>query len=158
MKRPLAFACALALSALPALALDQEIITYGDLDVPQGIDTAPPGPSLGDSYVRRGAIRESQDGPVIGEYYTQATVIFLDPATETSARSYLAEYILKDGTLFLTDIVQMEHGLPVAEGHTHTGAIIGGTGLFAGARGTYTVGVLEGGKVAKTTLRLLSED
>jgi hypothetical protein len=52
----------------------------------------------------------------------------------------------------------MEHGLPVAEGHTHTGAIIGGTGLFAGARGTYTVGVLEGGKVAKTTLRLLSED
>lgn len=95
---------------------------------------------------------------MIGEYYTQATVIFLDPATETSARSYLAEYILKDGTLFLTDIVQMEHGLPVAEGHTHTGAIIGGTGLFAGARGTYTVGVLEGGKVAKTTLRLLSED
>jgi hypothetical protein len=158
MKRPLAFACALALSALPALALDQEIITYGDLEAPQVVDAAPPGPSLGDSYVRRGAIRESQDGPVIGEYYTQATVIFLDPATETSARSYLAEYILKDGTLFLTDIVQMEHGLPVAEGHTHTGAIIGGTGQFAAARGTYTLDVLEGGKVAKTTLRIMSEE
>lgn len=158
MKRPLAFACALALSALPALALDQELITYGDLDAPQVVDTAPPGPSLGDSYMRRGAIRASQDGPVIGEYYTQATVIFLDPATETSARTYLAEYILNDGTLYLTDIVQMSHGLPVAEGHTHTGAIIGGTGQFAGTRGTYTLDVLEGGKVAKTTLRIMSEE
>lgn len=157
MQRTLALACALALSALPALALDQELITYGDLDVPQAIDIAPPGPSLGDSYVRRGAIRASQDGPVIGEYYTQATVIFLDTATDTSARSYLAEYIMTDGTLYLTDIVQMSHGLPVAEGHTHTGAVIGGTGLYAGARGTYTVGVLEGGKVARTTFLLLSE-
>ena len=68
MKRPLAFACALGLSALPAFALEQELTTYGDLDAPQAIDTAPPGPSLGDSYVRRGAIRASQDGPVIGEY------------------------------------------------------------------------------------------
>ena len=158
MKRTLAYACALALSALPALALDQELTTYGDLDMPQVVDTAPPGPSLGDSYVRRGAIRASQDGAVIGEYYTQATVMVLDPATETSARSYLAEYVLKDGTLYMTDIVQMSHGLPVSEGHTHTGAIIGGTGLYAGARGTYTVEVLEGGKVAKTTLRIMSEE
>lgn len=43
MKRPLAFACALALSALPALALDQEIITYGDLEAPQVVDAAPRG-------------------------------------------------------------------------------------------------------------------
>jgi hypothetical protein len=155
MKRVTAFAYILAAWACPVAAIGQELVTFGNLDTPQVVDTAPAGPSLGDIYVRRGAITASQDGPAIGEYYTQATIIFLDPATETSARSYLTEYILEAGTIYMTDIVQLEHGLPVGEGHIHTGAIIGGTGIYAGARGAYTLEVLDGGKVAKTTFQLI---
>ena len=130
---------------------DQVLVYYTDIAEPNMIDTAPQGPSLGDIYVRNGIVRSSQNGPVIGEYYTQATIIALDSANQKSARSYTSECVLPEGTIYKMDIVQFEHGHPVKEGHKHTGAIIGGTGKYAGIRGVYHVEVLKGGKAAKVT-------
>ncbi len=135
----------------PAIAEERQLITYADLAPPQYIDAMPAGPSLGDMYVRRGNVRLEPEGPVVGEYYSQATTVNLDPDKKTSARSYLAEAILPGGSIYEMDIVQTEQIGPVNEGHKHEGSVVGGTGEYAGIRGTYVVEVLPGGKTARVT-------
>lgn len=138
--------------AHPAGAADHTSVTYADIDTPQVVDIGPAGPSLGDMYMRHGVKRAAPEGPVIGRYFTQATIIYLDPANAKSARSYFSEQILDDGSIYMADVVETAHGRPVDPGHAHEGTVIGGTGKYAGIRGTYTVEVLDGGTVARTTI------
>jgi hypothetical protein len=149
-KATLATALSLSLSTA-AFAGDKAMVFYSDIVEPTMIDMAPKGPSLGDMYVRNGAVRSSENGPVIGEYFSQATIIMLDTANDKSARSYMAEIVLAEGTIYHQDIVQLNHGRPIEEGHKHSGAIIGGTGKYAGIRGSYDLELLKGGKAVKVT-------
>lgn len=152
MKKLFGSVILLAGLAHPAAAGDHTSVTYADIAAPQVVDIAPAGPSLGDMYMRHGVKRSAPDGPVIGKYFTQATVIFLDAAAGESARSYFSEQILDDGSIYMADIVETAHGRPVDPGHAHEGTVIGGTGRYAGIQGTYTVEVLDDGTVAKTTI------
>ena len=88
---------------------------------------------------------------MIGEYFSQATIIYLDLKNQKSARSYHLEAVLPEGTLYHMDLVQLDHGDPIKEGHKHTGAIIGGTGKYAGIRGTYELEMMKGGNAVKVT-------
>jgi hypothetical protein len=90
---------------------------------------------------------------VVGEYYSQATIVFLDPAKEESARSFFKEIILPEGSIYKMDFVQTKSGKPADGKHTHDGAIIGGTGKYAGMRGTYTLEIAPSGKTATTVLK-----
>jgi hypothetical protein len=144
--RKVTLATALSLSlSTAAFAGDKAMVFYSDIVEPTMIDMAPKGPSLGDMYVRNGAVRSSENGPVIGEYFSQATIIMLDTANDKAARSYMAEIVLAEGTIYHQDIVQLNHGRPIEEGHKHSGAIIGGTGKYAGIRGSYDLELLKGG-------------
>lgn len=141
------------LLAINNLTFGQEntLIIYSSISEPQYIDIEPSGPSAGDIYVRHGEVRLTPDGADVGEYYTTATLIYLDTSVQKSARSFVAETILPEGSIYKMDLVQLDHGRPVEAGHVHSGAIVGGTGTYAGIRGTYTIEILPSGKMSKTT-------
>lgn len=136
-----------------AVAQEQTITTYTTLSAPQYIDVGTQGPSVGDMYVRRGEVALSAGGPVVGVYFSQATIVYLDQASKASARSFFKEVILPEGSIYKMDFVQTENGKPAGGKHTHEGAIIGGTGAYAGIRGTYSLEISPSGEDAKTVLK-----
>jgi hypothetical protein len=133
------------------LAQEQKLIVYSSISQPEYVDVGPKGPSEGDHYMRHGEVRFLPEGPVIGEYYTMATIVYLNTAIQKSARNFVAETLLPGGTIYKMDVVQLDHGNPVEAGHIHSGAIIGGTGIYAGIRGTYTIEILPSGVLSKDT-------
>ena len=135
-----------------ASAQEKTLTTYTTLSAPEYVDAGSPGLSVGDMYVRRGNVALSANGPVVGEYYSQATIVYLNQANEESARSFFKEIILPEGSIYKMDFVQTNHGKPADGKHTHEGAVIGGTGAYAGIRGTYTLEILPSGKDAETVL------
>ena len=126
------------------------LVTYGVIGEPQVVDVAPEGPSIGDMYLRNEKLSLKLDGPAVGEYFSKATIVFLDEAAQRSTRSFFAEMVLPEGTIFVQDFVQSDHGRPKGAGHKHQGAIVGGTGQYAGVRGTYEIEFITG-KLAKTS-------
>ena len=140
----------LASSALAEKA-PNELITYAAVTAPQYIDVGPKGPSIGDQYLRHGQVSLTPDGAPVGTYDTQAMIVFFDEASKRVTRSYTSEVVLPEGTLYKKDFIKGEHGKPVKVGHKHEGAIIGGTGKYAAARGTYTIEIMSSGKLAKST-------
>jgi hypothetical protein len=42
------------------------------------VDDGPKDPSVGDMYVRQGDVSMSADGKAVGEYFTQATLVYLN--------------------------------------------------------------------------------
>lgn len=151
MKKVLLTLFVLAGFATSAIAQDNSLIFYSPHVDPHYVDMAPAGLSIGDQYTRHGDVMSDSKGPSIGEYYSQATLIFLDAAAKKSARTYRHEVILPGGTIYAWDVVQTDHGEPVRPGHMHEGAIIGGTGEYAGIRGTYKIELMSSGDVFKTT-------
>lgn len=141
-----------SLLAGPALAQKPplSLVTYGVIGEPQLVDVAPEGPSIGDMYLRNEKLSFTPNGPVVGEYFSKAIIVYLDKAAQRSARSYNAEIVLTEGTIYVLDFVQSDHGRPMDAGHKHQGAIVGGTGQYAGVRGTYEIEFITG-KLAKTT-------
>jgi hypothetical protein len=128
-----------------------ELITYATITAPQYIDVGPKGPSIGDQYMRHGGVSLTPEGAPVGTYDTQAMIVFFDEASKRVTRSFASELVLPEGTLYKKDFMQSEHGKPLTAGHQHEGAIIGGTGKYAGVRGTYTIEIMPAGKLAKTT-------
>jgi hypothetical protein len=133
-----------------AFAEPLQMVTYADATVPQAVDIMPSGPSVGDMYVRHGSLRSSIGGPVIAEFFTTATIINISDDLEKSARSFMVEEVYPDGSIYKMDFVQTDHGGLVKEGQQHEGAIIGGTGKYAGILGSYSLEILDDG-IAKTT-------
>jgi len=133
-------------------AQEQTMTTYTTLSAPDYVDVGVQGMSVGDMYVRRGDVALSAGGPVVGQYYSQATIVFLDTANKESARSFFKEIILPEGSIYKMDFVQTKDGKPADGKHTHDGAIIGGTGKYAGIRGTYSLEISASGKDATTVL------
>ena len=133
-----------------AFAESLQVVTYSDVTVPQTVDIMPSGPSVGDMVVRQGSVRSSIGGPVIGEYFMTATIIYVSDDLEKTARSFVMEEIYPDGSIYSMDVMQMNHKGPAKEGHQNEGAIIGGTGKYAGIRGSYALEVLDDGIAKKT--------
>ena len=136
-----------------AVAQEHTLTTYTVLDAPEYLDLGDSGPSVGDMYLRHGEVALSEDGPVVGEYYTQATLVSHDEEAGRSARAFHKEFVLPEGSIYTLDFVQLDHGRPVEAEHVSEGAIIGGTGDYAGVRGTYTLRIAPSGDLAETTLQ-----
>ena len=73
--------------ATPSIAQDNSLVFYSPHVDPHYVDMAPAGLSIGDQYTRHGDVMSDPKGPVIGEYYSQASLIFLDTAAKKSART-----------------------------------------------------------------------
>mgnify|MGYP000559421515 CR=1 FL=1 len=134
-------AAALSLSSLAASAEQLELTVWSDLEAPNFFDTAEEGYSVGDAFLRNGVLLDGPDGNVIGEYFSQATVVHIDPEEGTSVRSYTIEMLLEGGSIYAMDLLEVDHTLSSDESRIHHGAVIGGTGAYAGIRGSYRLGI-----------------
>jgi hypothetical protein len=93
----------------------------------------PGAPSAGGHVVRSGELFETPEGPVAGTFHSNRLCLETPFGTHVRAASNIEfqTFTLKDGTLFGIG------GAPAAAGGESVHAIVGGTGRFAGARGSY---------------------
>ena len=133
-----------ALATQPALADQQTLSAFSVLGDPEIVDVAPEGLSVGDMFARRGVKLASPDGPVLGEYYSQATIVHFDPEAATSVRSYFIELVTEAGSIFMMDLIEVDHNAPELQVDGHEGAVIGGTGAYSGIRGSYLMTIKDG--------------
>src|SRR5262245_57224140 len=90
-------------------------------------------PSGGGHVVRSGELYERLDGPVTGAFHSNGLCLETPFGTHVRAASNIEfeTFTLAEGTLFGIG------GSPATAGAEVVHAIVGGTGRFAGARGSY---------------------
>ena len=129
-----------------AFAEPLQLVQYSAVPVHQSVDVNPEGRSIGDLRSRQGTFRATVDGPDIGEYFAQATVVAVNEAEKQTVWSQVIESVYPNGSIYKMDIIVSDHEISgVGGGFNHEGAIIGGTGKYAGIRGSYEFEVLKGG-------------
>src|SRR4051794_19363163 len=136
-----AAAAAVAAPSLAQTSADGKTITFKELNKGSRfayIDNAPKNPhkkrpvfSVGDQFVLANPLADDS-GPV-GELRATCTATKKAPANDNINGSHplcVGAFVLKDGSLFLE--------LTDANAKTTSGGIVGGTGQYVGARGTFT--------------------
>jgi hypothetical protein len=129
------------------------VVTYSENKGLVRVDTSAAGIDHGDLFHREDAISSKLNGPVIGVSYSQAEVISHNPEANTDVRRVLIQILLPKGRMYFTGISELGRGSLPAPGWTNVYAILGGTGIYAGARGTMTTRLLPDGKNWKSTAR-----
>jgi len=102
------------------------------------VDLGPPGKSGGDVYVFDGPLLDSEEKESVGSVYGTQTSIALDRDSETVQA--MITYDFGDGDrLTIGGIGEYPRGdLGLVEDRSFERPILGGTGRYAGARGTVT--------------------
>jgi hypothetical protein len=100
-------------------------------------DLGTKGYSIGDIVTRHGKVYFEEDGPVVGEYYTQAQITHIHNDQKKDVRFYVSEFNLPDGEIMTMDFTSVDSGPVVVKGHKHRGVIVGGTGKYSGIKGSY---------------------
>lgn len=108
----------------------------------------------GDVVHRDLALSRTPGGPVVGVSYSQGEIVAYKPESKTDVRRVNIQNALPGGELFATGLVPFsELTLPMA-GWQETYAIVGGTGKYAGARGSGTMTLLDDGRTFKVAMRI----
>jgi hypothetical protein len=115
------------------------------------VDSNEQGIDHGDLFHRELAIAKRINGPVIGVSYSQAEVISHHAPTNVDVRRVLIQNVLPKGKMFFLGVTEIDLGSIPAPGWTDIYAIVGGTGSYAGARGTLKLELLADGKTYKST-------
>ncbi|WP_421724438.1 hypothetical protein [Bauldia sp.] len=117
-----------------------EIVSDGSDRTVEYIDHGAEGPSLGDRRIgRRSAAVSGQDGTATVRWIVESVS---PDGEEPSIVADQVAYIFDDGTLFTRKIGPRIGAAPDVEGVSSgggEGAVVGGTGVFAFARGTYEI-------------------
>ena len=119
------------------------------------IDNNTPGESDGDMVYRENALSKTLGGPVIGVAFTQSEVEEFNVEAKIDTRSVREEIQLPGGKIFAMGITRLSLGTLPPPGWHDTYAIIGGTGKYAGVRGTIRHTELQDGKTFKTLYTFL---
>ena len=117
------------------------------------VDTNQSGIDHGDLFHREDALSRQLNGPVIGVSYSQAEVISHHPESNVDVRRVLIQSFLPKGRMYFMGTSELALGTTPAPGWTNSYAILGGTGIYAGARGTMTLELLPDGKSWKSTAK-----
>lgn len=117
------------------------------------VDTSKSGIDHGDLFHREDAISMKLGGPVIGVSYSQAEVISFNRESNVDVRRVLIQVLLPKGRMYFEGITELGLGTTPAPGWTNAYAILGGTGIYASARGTMTTRLLPDGKNWKSTAK-----
>lgn len=117
------------------------------------VDTNETGIDHGDLFHREDALSRTLNGPVIGVSYSQAEVISHHPESNVDVRRVLIQSFLPMGRMYFMGTSELDRGALPAPGWTNAYAILGGTGIYAGARGTMTLELLPDGKSWKSTAK-----
>jgi hypothetical protein len=127
------------------------IVMYSETKSLVRVDTNATGVDHGDLFHREDALSRKLNGPVIGVSYSQAEVISHNPESNVDVRRVIIESILPKGRMFFIGTSELVLGTTPPSGWTNSYAITGGTGIYAGARGTMTLELLSDGKSWKST-------
>lgn len=115
------------------------------------VDSNEQGIDHGDLFYRELAIAKSINGPVIGVSYSQGEVISHNPGKNVDVRRVLIQNVLPKGKMFFVGVTEIDRGSVPGPGWTDVYAIVGGTGIYAGARGSLKLVLLADGKTYKST-------
>jgi hypothetical protein len=126
------------------------IVMYSETKSLVRVDTNATGVDHGDLFHREDALSRKLNGPVIGVSYSQAEVISHNPESKVDVRRVIIESILPKGRMFFIGTSELVLGTTPPSGWTNSYAITGGTGIYAGARGTMTLELLADGKSWKS--------
>ncbi len=154
-----AIAAVLAPTAQAAPGADKPgtttIVLYAENRSLARVDVNQPGPDHGDLVHREFALSREVGGAVIGVSYSQSAVIAYNPDAKVDVRRVDTEKMLPGGRLFSEGISRLAIGTLPQPGWKDTYAVIGGTGKYAGARGTEELILMPDGKTFKVIIRLL---
>ena len=155
----IAGALALAPSAHAVPVTDDEGITtirlYSENRGLARIDNNEPGPDNSDLVHRELALSWTRSGPVIGVSYSQAEIVAFNEEAKVDIRLTNIQESIPGGIIFMTGLSELAIGSYPGPGWTETFAVIGGTGKYAGARGTAKKTLLEDGKTFEVDITLL---
>ena len=119
------------------------------------VDNNAAGPDNGDLVHRELALSRTRAGAVIGVAYSQSEIVAYNPEAKIDVRRVDIQDSLPGGQLFITGTSKLAIGSVPQPGWTDTYAVVGGTGKYAGARGTERLTLLEDGKTFKLVITLL---
>jgi len=108
----------------------------------------------GDSVNRELAISRTPGGKVIGVSYSQAEIVAYNPEAKVDVRRVQIINQLPGGDLITEGLSSLAIGSVPGPGWTDTYAIIGGTGKYAGVRGTEQLTLMADGKTFKKVLTI----
>lgn len=109
----------------------------------------------GDVVHRELAISRTPSSQVIGVSYSQSEIVAYNPNENIDVRRVLIQLQLPRGKLFITGLSKLIVGALPKPGWKDNYAIIGGTGIYEGARGSEKLTLLEDGKTFKLELRIM---
>ena len=131
------------------------IVLYAENRGIARIENNAPGPDNSDLVHRELALSFTLKGPVIGVTYSQAEIVAYNPVAKIDIRRVETEKSLPGGLLLTAGISKVAIGSLPQPGWTETYAVVGGTGKYAGARGTERLTLLEDGVTFKVVITLL---
>jgi hypothetical protein len=126
-----------------AYAKPKNLTFISQLTSTETLDLGQTGPDMGDIVVNMGVVLDPKTGQKVGSYINRHITIHVDRAGATDTRDINIQYTLPRGTITMTQIQTYSSTthLPMSQGDR---AIIGGTGIFAGAKGVQTFAPVPG--------------
>jgi len=103
-----------------------------------------------------GDVRFSETGPIIGQFYQKVTVVHVNEKDGFDMRERIRHIQLPEGEVYIMVYSKQTEKL-VVKGDKYTGVILGGTGIYAGIRGTFDFDVTgpgDLGQVRKSVLHI----
>jgi len=103
-----------------------------------------------------GDVRFTENGPIIGQFYQKVTVIHVNEKDGFDMRERIRHIQLPEGDVYIMVHSKQTQKL-VVKGDKYTGVILGGTGIYAGIRGTFDFDVTgpgDLGQVRKSVLHI----
>ena len=137
MKKIILSALSCLLLCFSAQVLAEELKIYIKSMTITQIDHGAKGYSVGDIVARHGLAYLEENGPAVGEYFTQAQISHIHNDQKKDVRFFVMEINLPEGEIMTMDFTPVDSGPIAVEGHKHRGVIVGGTGKYNGIKGSY---------------------
>ena len=131
------------------------MVLYSETRSLTRVDNNSPGTTDGDTVYRELALSKTLGGPVIGVGYSQSEVTEFNIESKIDTRRVEIEDFLPGGKIFSLGTTRLVIGVIPPPGWHDTYAIVGGTGKYAGARGTLRMTELQDGKTFKVLFTFL---
>lgn len=137
-------AIAVALATTVALAtpgqaaqkpLPHSLTVFGVVDETTNVDLGASGASDGDESFRHGSVHRTLTGPAIGEYFTWITTVRTDLPDGLLWTAVRKEYVLPGGMLLTEGVARRDLAQLASVGDVTHYVVVGGTGIYRGARG-----------------------
>ena len=101
------------------------------------VDLGATGTTIGDVVTGGGDLRRSAQGAVLGTWNYRAETVRVDIPGGSESRLTTQWYALGKGSIMVSGLVSIQQGTRPTKPHPLV--IVGGTGIYTGARGTMTL-------------------